>query len=138
MAPYEPSMTTFWENSALPEFRIDPYYEPLTDFVEVYTTPESCDAHRLDDHLIVYITESGEFAGCKIKGVRALLERAESYGIRITDDEGGVRLSALAVLSAGVMSVKLVENASADVVRTYSLITENYERLSKFVFRLAH
>lgn len=72
-------------------FRPVAHYFANGDFVSYYFRNERCCAQRVDDLLTVYLaTGTGELVGCKIKGVRHILDRAGTFGVTV--DGGAVRL----------------------------------------------
>jgi len=73
-------------------FRPAPRYSAPGDFVTFYFREERAFARRVDDLLTVYLSmETKELVGCKIKGVKHLLQTAGSLFVSI--DAGKVRLA---------------------------------------------
>ncbi len=67
-------------------FKPVPHYFPEGDYVTYFHRDERARAQRLDDLLTVYLSlASGELVGCKIKGVRHLLQTAGSFGVTVQD-----------------------------------------------------
>jgi hypothetical protein len=72
-------------------FRPVPHYFPQGDFVTYYFRNEPSYAERVDDLLTVYLTfDTKELVGCKIKGVKHILQTAGDLGVSL--DDGLVRL----------------------------------------------
>jgi hypothetical protein len=72
-------------------FRPVPHYFASGDFVTYYFRDDRCYAQRVDDLLTVYLAlETHELVGCKIKGVKHILETAGNFGVFV--DDGAVRL----------------------------------------------
>ena len=62
-------------------FRPVPHYFPTGDYVTYYVKEDRCRAERVDDLLTVFLSnETGEMVGCKIKGVKHLLEAMGTFG----------------------------------------------------------
>ncbi len=60
-------------------FKAVPHYFPGEDFVTYYHRDERCYSRRVDSLLTVYLSlETHQLVGCKIKGVRQLLERVSA------------------------------------------------------------
>lgn len=65
-------------------FDKSPHYFPNGDFVKYFFRDERAYSHRLDDVVTVYLgMESGELVGCKIKGVKHILESAGNFGVLV-------------------------------------------------------
>lgn len=76
-----------------------PHYFRDGDFVSFFLSDERCYSERVDDLLTVYLSEkTGEMVGCKVKGVRLLLETLDAFSVTI--DDGRVRLSWLFLSAA--------------------------------------
>lgn len=61
-----------------------PRYFANGDFVKYFFRNERAHSLRLDDIVSVYLgMESGELVGCKIKGVKHILETAGSFGVLV-------------------------------------------------------
>jgi hypothetical protein len=72
-------------------FRAVPHYFPQGDFVTYYFRNDPCYAQRVDDLLTVFLAfDTNELVGCKIKGVRHILQAAGAFGVSL--DDGMVRL----------------------------------------------
>jgi hypothetical protein len=75
-------------------FRPVPHYFASGDFVSYYFRNDRCYAQRVDDLLTVYLAiGTGELVGCKIKGVKHILDTAGIFGVMV--DDGNVRLGLL-------------------------------------------
>jgi hypothetical protein len=74
------------------EFRAVPHYFPSGDYLTYFVSDERCHAKRLDDVVTVYLAnESGRLVGCKVKGVRHILNTAGAFGVDV-DGGDGIRL----------------------------------------------
>ena len=72
-------------------FRPIPHYFPQGDFVTYYFRNDPCFAQRVDDLLTVFVAfDTNELVGCKIKGVKHILQTAGDFGVCLAD--GAVRL----------------------------------------------
>lgn len=62
-----------------------PHYFAAGDYLTFYLRNERCYAKRIDEILTVYrsMERDGEFVGCKIDGVRKILETADSFGVKV-------------------------------------------------------
>lgn len=75
------------------EFKPYTYYCADADALSVYFKPDADYSERLADHVTLYRSlESHELVGCRIKGVKGLLEDLPN-DLRINHD--GIRLSVL-------------------------------------------
>jgi hypothetical protein len=73
-------------------FNSVPHYSALGDFVTYYFRDARAYEQRVDELLTVYLTmDSNELVGCKIKGVRHILQTAGDFGVAL-DAGKGVRL----------------------------------------------
>jgi len=76
-----------------------PHYFPDGDFLSFYFLEDECYAERVDGLLTAYYSiKTGALVGCKIKGVRHLLDRLGTFGILL--QEGPILLAFL-FLAAG-------------------------------------
>jgi hypothetical protein len=63
-----------------------PHYFPDGDFVSFYFLEDECYAERVDELLTAYYSiDSGALVGCKIKGVRRLLQTLGNFGVLVQD-----------------------------------------------------
>jgi hypothetical protein len=75
-------------------FEPKPFYSQDGDFLTFFFIDADHYADRVDDRLTVYLSmDTGELVGCKIKGVRRILDTLGRFGINLTD--GHVQLSFL-------------------------------------------
>jgi hypothetical protein len=82
-------------------FRRVPHYFRDGDHVTFYVRDDLAFAERVDDLLTVYISEeSKELVGCKIKGVRRILETLGHFCVMVEDES--VRLGLLFLAGAYV------------------------------------
>lgn len=59
-------------------FKAVPHYFPDGDFISCFASDERCYAKQVGERLTVYYSDkTGEVVGCKIKGVKAIMGRAE-------------------------------------------------------------
>ena len=72
-------------------FRPVPHYFPQGDFVTYYFRNDPSFAQRVDDLLTVFVAfDTKELVGCKIKGIKHILQTAGDFGVSL--DDGVVRL----------------------------------------------
>jgi hypothetical protein len=72
-------------------FKSRPQYFADGDYVSYFLTDERCYARRIDSLLTLYHSlDTDEIVGCKIKGVRRLLQKLDQFGVMIQDDDGAV------------------------------------------------
>jgi hypothetical protein len=82
-------------------FEPRPYYSPDGDFLVFYLREDEAFAERVDDLLTVYRSlETRELVGCKIKGVRRLVETLRNFGIFIEPEDKSLRLGLLFLSAA--------------------------------------
>lgn len=75
-------------------FKSVPNYFPSGDFLTFYTRDVRCFERRVDDRLTLYLEVGTEdLVGCKIKGVRHILETAGDFNVNAGD--GKLKLSFL-------------------------------------------
>jgi hypothetical protein len=69
-----------------------PFYSESGDFVSYYARGERCYERRIDDLLTIYLSmRTDELVGCKIKGVKHLLQTAGDSFVSV--DSGKVKLA---------------------------------------------
>lgn len=77
-------------------FRPCAHYDPDSDCVTFYFSNEPDYAKRLNSRVTIYLSdESDELVGCRVKGVRAVLEDIGSFDVSIS--HGKVKLTILFV-----------------------------------------
>jgi hypothetical protein len=82
-------------------FRPIPHYFPQGDFVTYYFRNERCYAQRVDDLLTVFVAfDTNELVGCKIKGIKHILQTAGDFGVSL--DAGVVRLGMFFFIGASL------------------------------------
>jgi hypothetical protein len=70
-------LTEYLQEHPCKGFRPVPFYSEMGDFVTYHARGERCYERRIDDLLTVYLSmETKELVGCKIKGVKHLLQTA--------------------------------------------------------------
>jgi hypothetical protein len=90
----EQNLETYLNERKCKGFVARPHYFPDGDYVTFYLSDERSYAERVDGLLTVYRSmKTDELVGCKIKGVRRLLEDGGNFGVSVKDE--GVRLSFL-------------------------------------------
>jgi hypothetical protein len=81
----------YLKNHSPKGFRPLPHYFAQGDFVTYYFRNDPSYAERVDDLLTVFLSfETKELVGCKIKGVKHILQTAGDFGVAL--DDGDVRL----------------------------------------------
>jgi hypothetical protein len=80
-------------------FRAVPHYFAQGDFVTYYFRNDPCYAERVDDLLTVFLAfDTKELVGCKIKGIKHILQTAGNFGVSV--DGGDVRLGVFFFIGA--------------------------------------
>src|SRR5262245_36993076 len=70
------------------EFNAVPHYSAAGDFLTYSFRDERAYEQRVDELLTVYLSaNSHELVGCKIKGVRHILETAGEFGVSLEEGE---------------------------------------------------
>ena len=101
-------LMTYLEGRESAGFEPHPYYSPDGDFLTFFFRDDDHYAERVDELLTVYLSmKDGELVGCKIKGVRRILDTLDKFGVEIED--GGLLLSFL-FLSGALLSGALSQN----------------------------
>jgi len=96
-----------------------PMYSRDGDTLTFFFRNEEAYAERVDELLTIYKTfDSGELAGCKIKGVRSLLKRIRSFGVSLRPEGENVQL--------GLLFLSAASAGPPQMVREY------YQELGKF------
>lgn len=84
-------LTEYLKTHPAQGFTARPQYFADGDFVSFFLADERCYARRVDSLLTLYHSmETHEIVGCKIKGVRRLLQMLGHFGAMIEDGEGTV------------------------------------------------
>jgi hypothetical protein len=80
------SLTEYLAKNKPQGFRPVPHYFPQGDFVTYYFRNDPCYAQRLDDVVTVFLAfGTDELVGCKIKGVKKILQSAGDFDVHIED-----------------------------------------------------
>ncbi len=91
----------YLEGKTAQGFEPRPFYSPEGDFLVFYFREDEAFAERVDELLTVYRSmELREFVGCKIKGVRHLVETLRNFGVSIEPEDHSLRLSLLFLSAA--------------------------------------
>jgi len=99
------TLTDYLNQHAAEGFQPVPHYFKDGDFINFFLTDERCYAERVDNLLTVFLSdETGQLVGCKLKGIRLLLDKLEESGTLclITIDDGDVRLDWLFISVAAL------------------------------------
>ena len=97
-------------------FKPVPHYFPQGDFVTYYFRKDPCFAQRVDDLLTVYLAfDTKELVGCKIKGVKHILQTAGDFGVSL--DDGAVRLGVFFFVGASLAKDEGQRNRYAEIGR---------------------
>jgi hypothetical protein len=103
-------------------FRPVPHYFPDGDFVAYYFRNDRCYAERVDDLLTVFVSfETKELVGCKIKGVKRILQSAGDFGFAL--DDGTVRLGMFFFVGASVAKSEDQRNRYEQLARNIPNVT---------------
>lgn len=93
------SLAKYMSERKCGEFQPIPLYVASGDYLSLYLVEDRCVAQRVDDLLTVYLSmESKDLVGCKIKGIKKILEQANSFGVHL--DAGAIKLRFLFFLGA--------------------------------------
>jgi hypothetical protein len=89
----EDDLNQYLESNPCKGFRPVPHYFPTGDYVTFYVKDERCHAERVDDLLTVFLSnENEELIGCKIKGVRHLLDAMGTFGVVVQHEDVSLEL----------------------------------------------
>jgi len=65
-----------------------PHYFQAGDFITYFSRDDRCFEQRLDDIVTVYLSmDTKELVGCKIKGVKHILQTAGDFDVTVDDAE---------------------------------------------------
>lgn len=93
----------FSEMTAGKEFKPCAHYDADADTVTVFLSNEPEYAKRLNSRVTIYLSdENDQLVGCRVKGVRSVLEDIGSFDVSIS--HGKVKLRMLFVALHGVFS----------------------------------
>jgi hypothetical protein len=82
------NLTEYLQGTACQGFKAVPHYFASGDHVSYYFRNDPCFARRIDDLLTVYLSQdTRELVGCKIKGVRHILDTAGEFGVLLNDGQ---------------------------------------------------
>jgi len=82
------NLTEYLQQRTNMGFRPVPHYFPSGDFVSYFFRNDRCYAQRVDDLLTIYLAmETHELVGCKIKGVKHILQTDGAFGLTVHDGE---------------------------------------------------
>lgn len=85
-------LMTYLEGREARGFEPRPFYSRDGDFLTFFFRDADHNAERVDELLTVFLAVTdGELVGCKIKGVRRILETLGKFGVEV--DDGEVKLS---------------------------------------------
>lgn len=88
-----PTLTEYLRENRPGEFRAVPQYFTTGDYLTYFVSGERCHAKRLDDIVTVYLAnDSDRLVGCKVKGVRHILDTAGAFGVGVDGGGDDVRL----------------------------------------------
>jgi hypothetical protein len=69
-------------------FEPRPFYSPDGDFLTFYFRGDEHYAERVDELLTIYLSMDGdELIGCKIKGVRRILDTLGKFGVEVSGQD---------------------------------------------------
>jgi hypothetical protein len=78
------------------DFVQKPIYSQNGDFLTIFFEDKDAYAHRVDELLTVYLSETdNELVGCKIKGIKQILDTLGSFSIKIKDQNQDITLGML-------------------------------------------
>ena len=80
----EQTLNEYLESHTPQGFKPVPHYFPVGDYVTYYFRNERCYEERVDDLLTVYLSmATNKLVGCKIKGVKHILETAGEFSVML-------------------------------------------------------
>jgi len=80
------------ENDRHLGFEPKPRYHAHGDFVTYFDSADRCVARRLNSLVTVYTSiADGRFVGCKVKGVKRLLQEMKAFEVMATDGKIAMR-----------------------------------------------
>jgi len=80
-------------------FEPRPFYSPDGDFLTFHFREDDHYAERVDELLTVYLSmDTQELVGCKVKGVRRILDTLGKLGVLV--DDGEIKMSFLFLSAA--------------------------------------
>lgn len=93
----------FSEKTAGREFSPCAHYDPDADALTFYFSNESDYAKRLNSRVTIYLSdETDELVGCRVKGVRSVLEDIGEFDVAVS--HGKIRLKMLFVAFQAVFA----------------------------------
>jgi len=109
-------------------FKPEPHYFTDGDFLTYYFRNDRCYAKRIDDILTVFLSIDGnELVGCKIKGVKHILQKAGNF--RVTLDGGPVQLGLFFFAGASAATDELQLRHYEQLGQVASEVTVNQQEL---------
>lgn len=116
------NLKEYLENHHPQGFRPVPHYIPEGDFVTYYFRNDPSFAQRVDDLLTVYLAfDSKELVGCKIKGVKHILQAAGDFGVTV--DDGRIQLGLFFFVGAALAKDTLQRMRYEELGRVASKVT---------------
>lgn len=110
------------------DFKAVPHYFANGDYVTYYLRNDRCHAQRVDDLLTVYLAMgTDELVGCKIKGVKHILQTAGDFGVRV--DDGDVHLGLFFFLGAAWTKDEAKKKRYEELGRMAKNVSLNREEL---------
>src|SRR5262245_54514170 len=95
------TLATYLKGKRCRGLRTRPVYFPDGDFVTLFVKDELAHEDRIDELVTIYRSvTSNEIVGCKIKGIRYLLNTLEGFGVVIADEKLMLGFLFLAAASA--------------------------------------
>jgi len=83
----EQTLREHFQTHSCQGFKPVPHYSPLGDFVTWFFRDDRAYEERVDELLTVYLSmKTGDLVGCKIEGVRKLLQTAGDFGVTLDTD----------------------------------------------------
>lgn len=99
------SLTDFIRSTTPEQFSAKPYYSQHGDALIFYFKDDPSYGERVDSLLTVYRSmETNELVGCEIKGVRSILEKLGSFGVKITSPKVDLKLLFLGYLGYSTLT----------------------------------
>jgi hypothetical protein len=116
------NLKEYLETNEAKGFRPVPHYFAQGDFVTYYLRNDRCYAQRLDDMVTIFLAfDSDVLVGCKIKGVKHILQTAGDFGVTL--DDGAVQLGLFFFTGATMAKDEMQKKRYAELARMTKDVT---------------
>jgi hypothetical protein len=101
------TLTKGMKSEVRKEFSPAPRYYRQGDYLNYFVSSKRCYARRVNSLLTIYTEiDTGELVGCKVKGIRLLMETLQSFGVVVTDGKTTMGLLFMSLLIADPQAKK--------------------------------